>query len=112
MSARAVATWAPVAGAGLAAWLGWGLVKRREYWAASDFVLLFYGTLLCVVAAHVAATLLRRRGFAPPAPLARDLRFVVSLFAVLGVLWAWCTPLAQPVVGWWVRQIAMWKFGW
>jgi len=112
VNVRAVATWAPVVGAGLAAWLGWGLVNRREYWVASDFVLLFYATLLCVVAAHVAAALLRRHCFRPPALLARDLRFAVSLFAVLGVLWVWCAPLAEPVAGWWVRQVAMWKFGW
>ncbi len=112
MSVRAVATWTPVVGAGLAVWLGWGVARRREYWAASDFVLLFYGTLLCVVAAHVAFAMLRRRGLPPPPPWARDLRNVASLFAVAGVLWVWCSPLADPVAGWWVRQVAMWKFGW
>jgi uncharacterized membrane protein YoaK (UPF0700 family) len=112
MNARVVATWTPILGAGLAGWLGWGLMHQRNYWAASDFVLLFYGTLLCVAAAQVASAVLRRRGMQPPPPLVRELLFLLSACALVAVLWVWCTPVLQPVVGWWTRQITIWKFGW
>lgn len=112
MTVRVVAIWAPVVGAGLAAWLGWGLMDQRDVWVASDFVLLFYGSLLCVAVAHVTSVWVRRRGLPPPPPMVRDLRALISGLAVLGVLWVWFTPVLEPLVGWWLRQVALWKFGW
>ena len=78
MKLRVVATWSPVVGAALAAWLGWAFAARRDYWDARSFALLFYGALLCTIATHVAAVLARRRG-EPPAPeLARELPAVIT----------------------------------
>jgi hypothetical protein len=105
-----VATWSPVAGLGCAVALLWALVARLQQWQARSFVLLCYGVLICAVLSHLVPLLSRRsRPYVPP-PLVRELRALLTLLAVLAVLWFWCTPLMEPLIGWCIRQVPVWRF--
>ena len=110
MKLRPVATWSPVVGFGLGAWLVWAFAARHDDWNAWSFALLFYGGVICTVAAHVAALLARRRGETAPPEFATELRRALSAVVLVAVLWVWCKPVMEPVVGWWMRQSSMWRF--
>jgi hypothetical protein len=109
---RPVATGSPFLCLGLSAGLAWAVATVRDDWDVWTMVALFYGALVSAVVAHVAAFLLTRAGQEPPPAVAGTVRSVLSVWVALTALWVWCGPWLQPIVGWGVRQVSVWRFGW
>jgi len=108
----AMATGSPLVCLGLSVWLVWAMATVRDEWDVWIMVALFYGALASAVAAHVSAFLLTRSGQAPPPAWARAVRSILSAWVAVTALWVWCAPLMHPIVGWGVRQVSVWRFGW
>jgi hypothetical protein len=109
---RSVAIGAPFVGLGLSAVLVWAMATVRDDWDVWVMVALFYGALASAFLAQVAAFLMTRARQAPAPAWARALGSILSAGVAIAVLWVWCAPLMHPIVGWGVRQVSVWRFGW
>jgi hypothetical protein len=110
MKLRWLASCFPLAGLGSAAALVWALSTRLQEWSARSFVLLFYAGLLCAVVSQITAQLLRRQRQDPLPDVIGQLRGILTLLAVVGALWVWTPTLLEPIVGWCLRQVSVWRF--
>jgi hypothetical protein len=105
---RWVALIAPLLGLACVAGLIWGIAARLDYWAVSTFVLLLYGCLGCTLLAHVTARLCCRWGYPALPRVVDELRRLLSVLAVVAVLWCWARPIMQPAIVWTLRQATLW----
>ena len=96
-----------VLGAACLVVLGWGLRVRLDAWAAWQFVLPIWLAAASAVAGTVCARFASRAGSRPPL---RGLRILVWVLVGITLLWSWFPP-AERLVGWWVRQVTMFRFG-
>ena len=110
MTLRRLALWSPVLAALFVGSLFWAVGYRLDYWEVQPFILLLYGGMASVAAAHAATRLSRSRSELPLPAHVAELRGVMTLVVVVIALWVWCNPVMHPVVGWCVRQVSMWRF--
>ncbi len=103
-----VACCAPLVGLAALGYLLWALRFRLDLWPAWRFVILVWiavaSALLGTGAAFRAAALTREL-----VPL-RWARTLVWIAVTLILLWAWFPPMER-LVGWWIRQVTMFRFG-
>jgi hypothetical protein len=79
-----------------------GLNARFDTWEAPAFIAPLYAAAALCVLGTLAA---RRAGGAP----LRWLRALLWVVVALALLWVW-TPWLRAPVGWWIRQVATWRF--
>jgi hypothetical protein len=99
---RRLAVVAPLVGLAAIGVLVFAAVARFDRWDAPAFVLPVYVAALAAVVGTLAA---RRAGGAP----LRRLRVALWIAAVVMLLWVW-TPWLRPLVTWYLRQLATWRF--
>ncbi len=105
---RVAAAVLPIAGVLCLGYLVWGLRFRLNTWAAWHFVVPIWVAAAAAVAGSVSARVVSRHtpGRAP----LRGLRALLWSLLLIVFLWAWFPP-AERLVGWWVRQLTMFRFG-
>ncbi len=97
----------PGVGCAALALLLWGLLFRLDVWAAWQFVLPIWVAVASALAGTGCAWFSSRTGCKPRA---RGLRVLLWFLVSIVLLWAWFPP-AERLVGWWIRQVTMLRFG-
>jgi hypothetical protein len=105
----AIAWIATLAGVGCVYTLLWAIEARMTRWEMRPFALLIYGAAASAVVASVAAHWGARLG-APSLEYVENIRRLLWIAVVVLLLWVWFPP-ADAIVGWWERQVSVFRFG-
>jgi len=97
---------AVLAGLACATSFVWALTARLDRYGAPTFIGLMLASAAFAGISHLAGWLSRRRQERPTPRIVRDLRLLLSVFAVAAVLWTAFPSVRRPIAGWVVRQIA------
>lgn len=106
---RALAIILPVIGVGCVTLLIWGLSARLDRWDIREYVLLIYTVAACTVGSSLVAWRLVKMGTREVVPLGA-LRWLLWAVVVITFFWVWFPPVER-FVGWWIRQVTMFRFG-